>query len=65
MTRNYGGPPMLTSSPPQPFSIADVAPHDTRNPLVVSPLLHTKLVAHALTQKTYVANQNESHLKPS
>jgi hypothetical protein len=43
---------------PQPSSIADVAPQDTRGPLAASPLPHTKTGAHALTRKTYVANQN-------
>jgi hypothetical protein len=49
---------MLTSSPPQPSSVADVAPQDTRGPSAASPLPHTKPRAHALTRKSYVANQN-------
>jgi hypothetical protein len=57
---------MLTSPPPQPSSIADVAPQDTWDPSAASTLQHTtstlqhtKHVAHALTRKTYVANQNK------
>jgi hypothetical protein len=49
---------MLTSPPPQPSSVADVAPQDTRDPSTASPLSHTKPRAHALTQKSYSANQN-------
>jgi hypothetical protein len=52
-------PLMLTSSPPQPSSADDVAHQDTRDPSVASPLRHTKPIAHALTQNTYGANQNE------
>jgi hypothetical protein len=51
-------PPVLTSSPPQPSSAANVAPQDTCDPSTTSPLPHTKPRAHALIQKTYVANQN-------
>jgi hypothetical protein len=57
-------PPMLTS-PPQPSSTADVAPHDTRDHWAASPLPHTKPVAHALTKKTYVTNQSEICPKPA
>jgi hypothetical protein len=53
----------LTSSPPQPSSAADVAPQDTRDPIAASPLPHTKPRAHALTQKSYVANQNNIYPK--
>jgi hypothetical protein len=56
---------MLTSSPPQPSYVVDVAPHDTRDPLAASPLPHTKPVPHALTQKTYIANKNKNCLKPT
>jgi hypothetical protein len=56
---------MLTSSPPQPSATVDIAPHDIRDPSVASPLRHTKPVAHALTQKTYIANQNEICSKPT
>jgi hypothetical protein len=49
---------MLTSSPPQPSSIANVAPQDTRGSSAASLLPHTKPGAHALTRETYVANQN-------
>jgi hypothetical protein len=56
-------PPILTSSPPQPSSVADVDPQDTQGPSVASPLPHTKPRAHALTRKTYVANQNNICLK--
>jgi hypothetical protein len=58
-------PLMLTSSPPQPSSAADVAPHDTWDPLVASPLRCTKLIAHALTQKTCIENSNEICPKPA
>jgi hypothetical protein len=58
-------PHVLTSSPPQPSSIADIAPHDTWDPLAASPLPHTKPGAHALTQKTYVGNQNNICPKPA
>jgi hypothetical protein len=58
-------PPVLTPSPPQPSSVAEVAPHDTWDPSTVSPLPHTKLGAHVLTQKTYVANQNNICPKPA
>jgi hypothetical protein len=44
-------PPMLTSSPSHPSSIAEVAPQDTRDPATASPLPHTKPRAHVLTQK--------------
>jgi hypothetical protein len=43
----------------RPSSATDVAHQDTRDPSVASPLRHTKPVAHALTQNTYGANQNE------
>jgi hypothetical protein len=56
---------MLTSSPPQPSSTTDVAPQDTQDPSVDSPLPHTKPVAHVLTQKTYIVNQNEIYPKPA
>jgi hypothetical protein len=59
-------PPLLTSSPPQPSSVTDVPPQDTWDPSAASTLQHTtstlqhtKHIAHALTQKTYVANQNK------
>jgi hypothetical protein len=52
-------PPTLTFSPPRPSAVADVAPQDTRDPLVASALLDTKPVTHALTRKAYVANQNK------
>jgi hypothetical protein len=58
-------PPGPTSPPHQSFFATDVAPHDTRDPLVASPLPHTKLIAHALTQKTNIANQNKIYPKPS
>jgi hypothetical protein len=58
-------PPMLTSSPTQHSSAADIAPQDTHDPSVASPLQHTKSVAHALTQKTYEENQNEICPKPA
>jgi hypothetical protein len=57
-------PPVLTSSPPQPSSAADVAPQDTQDPSAASPLPHSKPEVHALTQKTYVANQNNICSKP-
>jgi hypothetical protein len=56
--------PVLTS-PPQPSSTADVAPQDTWGPSAASPLPHTKLRAHALTQKTYIVNQNNICPKPA
>jgi hypothetical protein len=56
---------MLTSPPPQPSFTADVAPHDTQDPLVASPMRHIKLVAHSLTQKTCIANLNEICPKPA
>jgi hypothetical protein len=49
---------VLTSSPPQPSFVADVAPQDTRDPSATSLFPHTKFGAHALTRKTYIANQN-------
>jgi hypothetical protein len=52
-------PPVLTSFPPRPSSVADDAPQDTRDPSSGSPFSHTKLVAHILTQKSCVANQNK------
>jgi hypothetical protein len=58
-------PPVLSSSPPQPLSAADVAPQDTWDPSAASPLPHTKPGAHALTRKTYVANQNNICPKPA
>jgi hypothetical protein len=58
-------PPVLTSPPPQPSSAVDVAPQDTRDPSAASPLPHTKPGAHALTQKTYIANQNNIYPKPA
>jgi hypothetical protein len=57
-------PLMLTSSPPQPSSTADVALQDTLDPSVASPFPHTKPRAHALTRKCYVANQNNICPKP-
>jgi hypothetical protein len=57
-------PPVLTSSPPQPSSVVDVTPQDTQGPSAASPLPHTKPGAHALTQKFYVANQNNICPKP-
>jgi hypothetical protein len=51
-------PNVLTSYPPQLSSTADVASQDTRDPSIASPLPHTKPEAHAVTQNTYVANQN-------
>jgi hypothetical protein len=58
-------PPVLTSSPPQPSSTANVAPQDKRGASVASPLPHTKPGAHALTRKTYIANQNNTCPKPA
>jgi hypothetical protein len=58
-------PPVLTSPPPQPSSAADVAPQDTQDLSAASPLPHTKPGARALTQKSYVANQNNICLKPA
>jgi hypothetical protein len=58
-------PPMLTSPPPQPSSTAVVAPQDTRDLSATSPLSHTKPGAHYLTQKTYIANQNNICSKPA
>jgi hypothetical protein len=55
---------MLTSFPSQPLFAADVAPQDIWDPSVMTPLPHTKPGAHALTQKTYVANQNNICPKP-
>jgi hypothetical protein len=57
-------PLVLTSSPPQPSSATDVAPQGTSDPSVASRLPNTKLGAHSLTRKTYVANQNNICLKP-
>jgi hypothetical protein len=58
-------PPMLASSPPpKPSSVADVGPKDTWGPSAASPLPHTKPRAHALTRKSYVANQNNMCPKP-
>jgi hypothetical protein len=57
-------PLVLTSSPPQPSSAADVALQDTPNPSAASPLPHTKAKAHALTRKSYIANQNNICPKP-
>jgi hypothetical protein len=54
---------VLTSSPPHPSSTTDVAPQYTRDHVVASSLPHTKLVAHASTQKTYVINQNKTSPK--
>jgi hypothetical protein len=45
-------PLMLTSSPPQPSSTANVTLQDTPDPSVASSLPHTKPKAHALTQKS-------------
>jgi hypothetical protein len=56
-------PPALTSSPPQPSYVADAAPQDTWDPSATSPLPHTKPRAYALTQKTYVVNQNNIYPK--
>jgi hypothetical protein len=53
----------LTSSP-QSSSIVDIAPQDTQDPTAASPLSHTKPRAHALTRKSYVANQNNICPKP-
>jgi hypothetical protein len=58
---------VLTSQPLQlsfvadvaPQFVADVAPQDTHDHVATSSLPHTKTVAHALTQKTYLANQNK------
>jgi hypothetical protein len=58
-------PLVLTFSPPRPSSAADVAPQDTGDPLVASLLPHTKTRAHALTRKTYIANQNNICPKPT
>jgi hypothetical protein len=55
---------VLTSSPPQPSSVADDAPQDTRDPSAASPLRHTKPRVDALSQKSYVANQNNICPKP-
>jgi hypothetical protein len=57
--------PMLTSSPPQSSSAANVAPQDIRHPSATSPLPHTEPRAHALTRKSYVANQNNICPKPA
>jgi hypothetical protein len=57
-------PPVLTSSPPQPSSAAAIAPQDTCDPSATSPLTHTKPRAHVLTQKSYIANQNNICPKP-
>jgi hypothetical protein len=54
---------MLTSSPPQPSSIADVAPQYRRDLFPTSPLPQTKPEAHAISQKTYVETQNNTCLK--
>jgi hypothetical protein len=51
-------PHVLTSPPPHPSSAVDVALQDTQNPSAISPLPHTKPRDHALTRKSYVANQN-------
>ena len=56
---------MLTSSPPQPSSATSVAPQDTWDPSATSPLPHTEPRAHALTRKSYIANQNNICPKPS
>jgi hypothetical protein len=56
---------MLTSSPHQPSSAADVVPQDTQDPSAASPLPHTKPEAHAMTQNTNVENQNNICLKPA
>jgi hypothetical protein len=56
---------MLTSSAPQPSSTVDIVPYNTWDPLVASPLRHTKPTAHALTQKTYIANRNGTCPKPA
>jgi hypothetical protein len=56
-------PPMLTSSPPRPSVTADIAPQDTRDPSTTSTMVDTKPVAHVLTRKTYIANQNKMCLK--
>jgi hypothetical protein len=58
-------PPWPTSPPLQSSCVVDVDPNDTWDPLVASPLPHTKLVAHGLTQKTYLANQNKTCPKPA
>jgi hypothetical protein len=56
-------PHVLTSSSPQSLSVANIAPQDTRDPSAASRLPHTKPGAHALTRKTYVANQNNIYPK--
>jgi hypothetical protein len=56
---------VLTGSPPQLSFVASVAPQDTWDSLAASPLPHTKPGAHVLTQKTYVANQNNIYPKPA
>jgi hypothetical protein len=55
---------VLTSFPPQPSSTANVALQDTPDPLAASPLPHTKLRAHVLTRKSYIANQNNICPRP-
>jgi hypothetical protein len=55
---------VLTSSPPQSSSAADVAPYDTQDPSAASPLPHTKLGTHALTRKIQIANHNNICPKP-
>jgi hypothetical protein len=52
-------PPVLTSSPPRPTYATYVAPQDTWDHSSASPLPNAKPVAHVLTQKTCVANQNK------
>jgi hypothetical protein len=44
----------------QPSSTADVAPQDTHDPSAAFPLPQTKPGVHAFSQKTYVANQNNT-----
>jgi hypothetical protein len=55
---------VLISSPPEPSSVVDIAPKDTWDSSATSLLSHTKPRAHALTQKSYVANQNNICPKP-
>jgi hypothetical protein len=50
---------VLTFGPPQSSSVADIAPQDTQNHVAASSMPYTKSVTHALTQKTYLANQNK------
>jgi hypothetical protein len=56
-------PPVITSSPPRPLAATDVAPQDTYHRSAASSLPDTKPVAHVLTLKTYIANQNKIYHK--